>query len=252
MAGWLGGSRNGVRARGWASLGGGSHICGEPPAKAAACPAHVPRLPLTPAAAAALPRVQADRRALNITLNSIGTELTRDDRRKLYANFGLLYPHGQVRAWAAGLGAAGGGSWLGGCFPGRAACAWGAAVPAPAARGLAAAARLLLRARGVPTLFTHCVGRAVPRCAVQAELAVAEDFDQIRLAMEKCPPYQAIFSRVRPRRSLERTPPPAQPPCLPTHSPRLRLPFLLTPPPPLLCPVAAGPGRDADAGQDSV
>lgn len=67
---------------------------------------------------------EADRRALNITLNSIGTELTRDDRRKLYANFGLLYPHGQN------------------------------------------------------------------------ELAVAEDFDQIRSAMEKCPPYQAIFSRL--------------------------------------------------------
>ena len=32
---------------------------------------------------------------------------------------------------------------------------------------------------------------------LQAELAVAEDFDQIRSAMEKCPPYQAIFSRVR-------------------------------------------------------
>lgn len=26
---------------------------------------------------------------------------------------------------------------------------------------------------------------------------MAEDFDQIRAAMEKCPPYQAIFSRVR-------------------------------------------------------
>lgn len=37
---------------------------------------------------------QTDRRALNITLNSIGTELTRDDRKKLYSNFGLLYPHG--------------------------------------------------------------------------------------------------------------------------------------------------------------
>lgn len=33
--------------------------------------------------------------------------------------------------------------------------------------------------------------------SLQAELAVAEDFDQIRTAMEKCPPYQAIFSRVR-------------------------------------------------------
>lgn len=68
--------------------------------------------------------VQADRRALNITLNSIGTELTRDDRRKLYSNFGLLYPHGH-----------------------------------------------------------H-------------ELASAEDFDQIRNAMEKCPPYQALFNKL--------------------------------------------------------
>ena len=58
-------------------------------------------------------------------MNSIGTELTRDDRRKLYANFGLLYPHGQN------------------------------------------------------------------------ELAVAEDFDQIRSTMEKVPPYQALFHRVR-------------------------------------------------------
>jgi len=67
---------------------------------------------------------EADRRALNITLNSIGTELTRDDRRKLYSNFGLLYPHGHT------------------------------------------------------------------------ELAGAEDFDQIRSAMEKCPPYQAIFNKM--------------------------------------------------------
>lgn len=67
---------------------------------------------------------QADRRALNITLNSIGTELTRDDRRKLYSNFGLLYPHGH-----------------------------------------------------------H-------------ELASAEDFDAIRNAMEKCPPYQALFNKL--------------------------------------------------------
>lgn len=37
---------------------------------------------------------EADRRALNITLNSMGTELTRDDRRRLYCNFGQLYPHG--------------------------------------------------------------------------------------------------------------------------------------------------------------
>ena len=71
------------------------------------------------------PPAQADRRALNITLNSIGTELTRDDRKKLYSNFGLLYPHGQM------------------------------------------------------------------------ELAVAEDFDQIRQAMERVPPYHSIFTKVR-------------------------------------------------------
>ena len=31
----------------------------------------------------------------------------------------------------------------------------------------------------------------------QAELALAEDFDQIRSAMEKVPPYQSIFTKVR-------------------------------------------------------
>mmetsp|Transcript_62923 Transcript_62923/g.127847 ORF Transcript_62923/g.127847 Transcript_62923/m.127847 type:complete len:177 (+) Transcript_62923:3-533(+) len=67
---------------------------------------------------------ETDRRALNITLNSIGTELTRDDRKKLYSNFGLLYPHGHN------------------------------------------------------------------------ELAQAEDFDQIRAAMEKVPAYASIFSKL--------------------------------------------------------
>jgi V-type H+-transporting ATPase subunit d len=67
---------------------------------------------------------EADRRALNITLNSIGTELTRDDRKKLYSNFGLLYPYGQ------------------------------------------------------------------------AELSIAEDFDQIRTAMERVPQYASIFNKL--------------------------------------------------------
>ncbi|GAX82090.1 hypothetical protein CEUSTIGMA_g9518.t1 [Chlamydomonas eustigma] len=67
---------------------------------------------------------ETDRRALNITLNSIGTELTREDRKKLYSNFGLLYPHGHN------------------------------------------------------------------------ELAQAEDFDQIRAAMEKVPAYASIFSKL--------------------------------------------------------
>lgn len=68
--------------------------------------------------------LQADRRALNITLNSIGTEVSRDERRKLYSDFGLLYPHGHM------------------------------------------------------------------------ELALAEDFDQIRGAMEKVPAYATIFQKL--------------------------------------------------------
>jgi len=40
---------------------------------------------------------EADRRAINITINSFGTELTKDDRAKLYPDFGLLYPEGSSR-----------------------------------------------------------------------------------------------------------------------------------------------------------
>lgn len=39
---------------------------------------------------------EADRRAINITLNSFGTELTKADRKKLYPNFGRLYPEGTL------------------------------------------------------------------------------------------------------------------------------------------------------------
>jgi V-type H+-transporting ATPase subunit d len=67
---------------------------------------------------------EADRRAVNITINSIGTELTRDDRRKLYAKFGSLYPYGHE------------------------------------------------------------------------ELAACDDFDAVRGAMEKYPPYQSIFAKL--------------------------------------------------------
>lgn len=67
---------------------------------------------------------EADRRAVSITINSIGTELTRDDRRKLYSSFGLLYPYGHE------------------------------------------------------------------------ELAICEDFDQVRAAMEKYPPYASIFAKL--------------------------------------------------------
>lgn len=52
-------------------------------------------------------------------------ELTRDDRKKLYSNFGMLYPHGHN------------------------------------------------------------------------ELSIAEDFDQIRAAMEKVPAYANVFNKVR-------------------------------------------------------
>jgi V-type H+-transporting ATPase subunit d len=37
---------------------------------------------------------EADRRAINITINSFGTELTKADRKRLYPNFGRLYPEG--------------------------------------------------------------------------------------------------------------------------------------------------------------
>lgn len=39
---------------------------------------------------------EADRRAINITLNSFGTELSKQDRKKLYPNLGLLYPDGSA------------------------------------------------------------------------------------------------------------------------------------------------------------
>lgn len=39
---------------------------------------------------------EADRRAINITLNSFGTELTKADRNKLYPTFGKLYPEGTL------------------------------------------------------------------------------------------------------------------------------------------------------------
>jgi V-type H+-transporting ATPase subunit d len=40
---------------------------------------------------------EADRRAINITINSFGTELSKDDRVKLLPNFGKLYPAGHER-----------------------------------------------------------------------------------------------------------------------------------------------------------
>lgn len=39
---------------------------------------------------------EADRRSINITLNSFGTELSKQDRKKLYPNFGKLYPEGTL------------------------------------------------------------------------------------------------------------------------------------------------------------
>lgn len=37
---------------------------------------------------------EADRRSINITINSFGTELSKDERAKLYPRFGRLYPEG--------------------------------------------------------------------------------------------------------------------------------------------------------------
>ncbi|CUS13148.1 unnamed protein product [Tuber aestivum] len=39
---------------------------------------------------------EADRRAINITINSFGTELSKQDRKKLYPSFGKLYPEGSA------------------------------------------------------------------------------------------------------------------------------------------------------------
>lgn len=38
---------------------------------------------------------EADRRSINITLNSLGTDLSREDRRRLYPDLGLLQGVGQ-------------------------------------------------------------------------------------------------------------------------------------------------------------
>ena len=40
---------------------------------------------------------EADRRSINITINSLDTELSKDDRFRLYPNFGLLQPDGIQR-----------------------------------------------------------------------------------------------------------------------------------------------------------
>ncbi|KAI5307675.1 H(+)-transporting V0 sector ATPase subunit d, partial [Ascosphaera atra] len=39
---------------------------------------------------------EADRRAINITLNSFGTELSKNDRKKLYPELGKLHPEGTL------------------------------------------------------------------------------------------------------------------------------------------------------------
>ena len=39
---------------------------------------------------------EADRRAINITINSFGTELSKSERQKLYPEFGKLYPEGSL------------------------------------------------------------------------------------------------------------------------------------------------------------
>jgi V-type H+-transporting ATPase subunit d len=39
---------------------------------------------------------EADRRSINISLNSFGTELSKADRKKLYPAFGKLYPEGTL------------------------------------------------------------------------------------------------------------------------------------------------------------
>ncbi|CAO3600910.1 unnamed protein product [Absidia cylindrospora] len=42
-------------------------------------------------------KFEADRRTVNITINSFGTELTKEDRKKLFPTIGRLYPEGNAR-----------------------------------------------------------------------------------------------------------------------------------------------------------
>lgn len=42
-------------------------------------------------------RFEADRRAINITINSLDTELRKEEREELYCNFGALYPEGVTK-----------------------------------------------------------------------------------------------------------------------------------------------------------
>ncbi|KAJ2779351.1 H(+)-transporting V0 sector ATPase subunit d [Coemansia javaensis] len=42
-------------------------------------------------------RFEADRRTVNITINSFGTELSKDDRTRLYPRLGNMYPEAQTR-----------------------------------------------------------------------------------------------------------------------------------------------------------
>jgi V-type H+-transporting ATPase subunit d len=39
---------------------------------------------------------EADRRSINITVNSFGTDLSKDERAKLYPDMGRLYPSGTM------------------------------------------------------------------------------------------------------------------------------------------------------------
>jgi V-type H+-transporting ATPase subunit d len=40
---------------------------------------------------------EADRRAINITINSLNTELSKDDRAKLFPSIGSLFPDGSTK-----------------------------------------------------------------------------------------------------------------------------------------------------------
>lgn len=59
---------------------------------------HTPGVASTPTAEvmSEVLEFEADRRSINITLNSFGTELSKVERRKLYPSFGRLYPEGTL------------------------------------------------------------------------------------------------------------------------------------------------------------
>lgn len=113
-------------------------------------------------------QLEADRRAINITVNSLETELELKQREKLYPTIGLLFPEGTSRLAKAS------------CFP----------PPRPA------------RPRGSPSAspppgprwtWRPALTAAHPASAPPAWLGKATDIDAVRGAIDAYPEYHGLL-----------------------------------------------------------